>query len=82
MTRNEKILHGEKTGVLLFMNNVHIIMYNTPYLILSQWFDYYNYFLSISVDVFMFKILMLSKITIISTTFVNNTDNVHANDLA
>ena len=30
MTRNEKILHGEKTGVLLFMNNVHIIMYNTP----------------------------------------------------
>ena len=30
----------------------------------------------------MFKILMLSKITIISTTFVNNTDNVHANDLA
>ena len=30
----------------------------------------------------MFKILTLSKITIILTTFVNNTDNVHVNDLA
>ena len=30
----------------------------------------------------MFKILMLSKITITLTTFVNNTDNVHDNDLA
>ena len=30
----------------------------------------------------MFKILMLSKITICLTTFVNNTDNVHVNDLA
>ena len=29
----------------------------------------------------MFKILMLSKVTIILTTFVNNTDNVHVNDL-
>ena len=27
--KNEKILHGEKVGVLLFKNNVHIIMYNT-----------------------------------------------------
>ena len=30
----------------------------------------------------MFKILMLSKITITLTAFVNNTDNVHDNDLA
>ena len=30
----------------------------------------------------MFKILTLSKITIILRTFVNNTDNVHVNDLA
>ena len=30
----------------------------------------------------MFKILMLSKITIILTTSVNNTNNAHANDLA
>ena len=30
----------------------------------------------------MFKILMLSKITISLTTFVNNTDNVHVSDLA
>ena len=29
----------------------------------------------------MFKILVLSKITIILTTSVNNTDNVHINDL-
>ena len=29
MTRNEKILQGEKTGVLLFMDSVHIILYNT-----------------------------------------------------
>ena len=30
----------------------------------------------------MFKILTLSKITIILNTFVNNADNVHINDLA
>ena len=30
----------------------------------------------------MFEIPMLSKITIILTIFVNNTDNVHVNDLA
>ena len=30
----------------------------------------------------MLKILMLSKITIILSAFVNNTDNVHVNDLA
>ena len=30
----------------------------------------------------MFKILTLSKITIILTTFVNSTDNVHVNDMA
>ena len=29
----------------------------------------------------MFKILVLSKITIILTTFVSNSDNVHVNDL-
>ena len=29
----------------------------------------------------MLKIRMLSKITIVLTTFVNNTDNVHVNDL-
>ena len=29
----------------------------------------------------MFEIPMLSKITIILTIFVNNTDNVHVNDL-
>ena len=29
----------------------------------------------------MFKILMVSKITIVLTTFVNNTNNVHVNDL-
>ena len=29
ITRNEKILQWKKTGVLLFMNNVPIIMYNT-----------------------------------------------------
>ena len=29
----------------------------------------------------MFKILMLSKITMVLTTFVNNTDNVHVNYL-
>ena len=29
----------------------------------------------------MFKILMLSRITIIFTTLVNNTDNVHVDDL-
>ena len=28
ITRNEKILQGEKAGVLLFMNSVHIIMCN------------------------------------------------------
>ena len=27
ITRNEKILQGEKTGVLLFIISVHIIMY-------------------------------------------------------
>ena len=32
--------------------------------------------------IIMFKILMLSKITIILTTIVNNTDNVHVNDVA
>ena len=30
----------------------------------------------------MFKILMLSKITMVLTTFVKNTDNVHVNYLA
>ena len=30
----------------------------------------------------MFKILMLSKINILLTSFVNNTDNVFVNDLA
>ena len=30
----------------------------------------------------MFKILMLSKVTIILTTFVNNNNNVHVSDLA
>ena len=30
----------------------------------------------------MFKILMFSKIAIILTIFVDNTDNVHVNDLA
>ena len=29
LRKSEKILQGEKTGVLLFMNSVHIIMYNT-----------------------------------------------------
>ena len=29
----------------------------------------------------MLKSRMLSKITIVLTTFVNNTDNVHVNDL-
>ena len=28
IARNENILQGEKGGILLFMNNVHIIMYN------------------------------------------------------
>ena len=29
ITRNEKVLQGEKTGAFLFMNSVNIIMNNT-----------------------------------------------------
>ena len=61
------------------MNSVHIIMYNTSR-------SYVNdlimiIFIFIKHLCIMFKILMLSKITIILTTLVNNTDNVHVNDL-
>ena len=62
------------------MNNVHIIMYNASRSYLNGLviiIFYFNKCLCI-----MFKILMLSKITIILTTFVNNTGNVHFNDLA
>ena len=61
------------------MNSVHIIMYNTSR-------SYVNdlimiIFIFIKHLCIMFKILMLSKITIILTTLVNNTDNAHVNDL-
>ena len=76
--KKRKNLQGEKAGVLLFVNNVHIIMYNTSisYLNGLRLFSF-NKCLCI-----MFKVLMLSKITIILTTFVNSTDNVHVDDLA
>ena len=48
------------------MNSAHIIMYNTSRSYLNG----------------LIIILMLSKITIIWTTLVKNTDNAHVNDLA
>ena len=81
ITRNEKLLHGEKKAVLLFVNNMHLIMYNTSRsylngLVIIQLFSFSKCLCA------MFKILMLSKITIILTSFVNNIDNVRVNDLA
>ena len=61
------------------MNNVHIIKYNSSRSCLSGLIIIifsFNKHLCI-----MLKILMFSKIAIILTIFVNNTDNVHVNDL-
>ena len=69
--RKQKIWQGEKKRVTLFMSNVHIIIYNTS--------RSYLYGLIITI---IFKVLLLSKITNILPIFVNNTNNVHANDLA
>ena len=77
ITRNEKILQVEKAGVLWFMNNEHIIPHNTS-------ISYLNGLIIIIFFKFLcikFKIFMFSKITIILTTFVNNTANIHVNDL-
>ena len=80
ITRNEKSFK-EKRQVffcLWIMSVIFCIIH--PYLIsmvcLLQLFSFNKSF------IIMFKILMLSKITIILTTIVNNTDNVHVNDVA
>lgn len=60
------------------MNGVHTIMYNASRSYLSGLMIIIIFF---QMFMYMFKILTLRKITIILTTFGNNTDNVHVNDL-
>ena len=62
----------DQTGVLLFMNNVHFIMYNK-----SISFFYFNKHLCI-----IFKSIMLKEKSIILTTFVKSTNNVRIDDQA